>query len=140
MIVYGYLPLMVTQQCPIGNYAGGKTNGIYCSEKDNDNLYFLKDRKGIKFPLMPDCKQCVCTILNGKPLFTLKFYDEILETTTGSVRLLFTKEGSRRTERILNAYAEMTEDCTVQRGETKILLHEMSEKGNTKGHYFRGVE
>lgn len=140
MIVYGYLPLMVTQQCPIGNYAGGKTNGIYCSEKDNDNLYFLKDRKGVKFPLMPDCKQCVCTILNGKPLFTLKFYDEILETTTGSVRLLFTKEGSRRTERILNAYAEMTEDCTVQRGETKILLHEMSEKGNTKGHYFRGVE
>ena len=140
MIVYGYLPLMVTQQCPIGNYAGGKTNGIYCSERNTDRLYFLKDRKGMKFPLMPNCKQCICTILNGKPLFTLKFYDEILQSTTGSVRLLFTKEGSRRTERILNAYAEMTEDCTVQRGETKILLHEMSEKGNTKGHYFRGVE
>ncbi|HIT88473.1 MAG TPA: DUF3656 domain-containing protein [Candidatus Coprocola pullicola] len=140
MVVYGYLPLMTTQQCPIGNFAGGKKAGIYCSEKDSDRLYFLKDRKGMKFPLMPDCKQCVCTILNGKPLFTLKFYDEILESTTGSVRLLFTKEGSRKTQRILNAYAEMTEDCTIQRGETKILLAEMSEKGSTKGHYFRGVE
>ena len=29
MVVYGYLPLMITQQCPIGNYAGGKTNGIF---------------------------------------------------------------------------------------------------------------
>jgi len=140
MVVYGYLPLMVTQQCPIGNFAGGKTSGIYCSEKDNDDLYFLKDRKGMKFPLMTDCKQCVCTILNGKPLFTLKFYDEILESTTGSVRLMFTKEGAKRTQRILNAYAEMTKDCTIQSGETKILLHEMSEKGSTKGHYFRGVE
>ena len=140
MVVYGYLPLMITQQCPIGNYAGGKIEGIYCSEKDNDDLYFLKDRKGMKFPLMPDCKQCVCTILNGKPLFTLKFYDEILQSTTGSVRLLFTKEGSRRTERILNAYAEMTLYDTIPTAETKILLHEMSEKGNTKGHYFRGVE
>ena len=140
MVVYGYLPLMITQQCPIGNYAGGKIEGIYCSEKDNDDLYFLKDRKGMKFPLMPDCKQCVCTILNGKPLFTLKFYDEILQSTTGSIRLLFTKEGSRRTERILNAYAEMTLYDTVPTAETKILLHEMSEKGNTKGHYFRGVE
>lgn len=140
MVVYGYLPLMVTQQCPIGNYTGGKTNGIYCSEKDNDSLYFLKDRKGMKFPLMTDCKQCICTILNGKPLFTLKFYDEILESATGTVRLIFTKEGAKRTQRILNAYAEMTEDCTIQSGETRILLHEMNEKGSTKGHYFRGVE
>ncbi len=41
MVVYGYLPLMITQQCPIGNYAGGKTNGIFCSKKGEDSLYFL---------------------------------------------------------------------------------------------------
>lgn len=140
MVVYGYLPLMTTQQCPIGNFAGGKKAGIYCSEKGKDGLYFLKDRKAMKFPLMPDCRQCVCTILNAKPLFTLKFYDEILQSTTGSVRLLFTKEGGQRTKKILDAYADMTEDCTTQNVETKILLHQMNEKGSTKGHYFRGVE
>ena len=140
MVVYGYLPLMKTQQCPIGNYAGGKDGHKYCSERNNEDLYFLRDRKGVKFPLMTDCERCVCTILNGKPLFTLKFYDEILESTTGYVRLDFTKEGPGRTEKIARAYGEMTADVERISPATRNLLGEMSEKGNTKGHFFRGVE
>lgn len=140
MVVYGYLPLMKTQQCPIGNYVGGKEGHFYCSEKNNTELYFLRDRKGMKFPLMTDCERCVCTILNSKPLFTLKFYDEILESVTGSVRLDFTKEGAGRAARITKAYAEMTQDPKKISTETRNLLEEMKEKGNTKGHFFRGVE
>lgn len=140
MIVYGYLPLMTTQQCPVGNFAGGKTSGQYCSKRYHNDLYFLRDRKGEKFPLMTDCERCVCGILNGKPLFTLKFYDEILENAVGSVRLQFTKEGPGRTERVLRAYCEMTKDPQRCGAETKQLLQQMSEKGSTKGHFFRGVE
>ena len=140
MVVYGYLPLMKTQQCPIGNYAGGKEGHFYCSERNNTELYFLRDRKGMKFPLMTDCESCVCTILNSKPLFTLKFYDEILESVTGSVRLDFTKEGPGRAARVTKAYAEMTQDPKKISTETRNLLEEMKEKGNTKGHFFRGVE
>lgn len=140
MIVYGYLPLMKTQQCPIGNYVGGKDGGKYCTERHTDGLYFLRDRKGEKFPLLTDCDRCICTILNGKPLFTLKFYDEILESTTGFVRLDFTKEGGVRAERIAAAYREMTADALHPGAATRILLGEMSEKGSTKGHFFRGVE
>ncbi|MDD4842852.1 MAG: U32 family peptidase [Anaerotignum sp.] len=140
MVVYGYLPLMKTQQCPIGNYAGGKEGHFYCSEKNNTELYFLRDRMGMKFPLMTDCERCVCTVLNSKPLFTLKFYDEILESVTGSVRLEFTKEGTGRAARITKAYAEMTQDPKKISTETRNLLEEMREKGNTKGHFFRGVE
>ena len=140
MVVYGYLPLMKTQQCPIGNYVGGKNGHKYCSERNKEDLYFLRDRKGVKFPLMTDCERCVCTILNGKPLFTLKFYDEILESTTGYVRLDFTKEGPGRTEKIARAYGEMTADVERISPATRNLLGEMSEKGNTKGHFFRGVE
>ncbi|MDO4530828.1 MAG: DUF3656 domain-containing protein [Bacillota bacterium] len=140
MVVYGYLPLMKTQQCPIGNYVGGKEGHKYCSERNNEELYFLRDRKGVKFPLMTDCERCVCTILNGKPLFTLKFYDEILESTTGYVRMDFTKEGPARTEKIAKAYGEMTADVEHISPATRNLLGEMNEKGNTKGHFFRGVE
>ncbi|WMI80243.1 DUF3656 domain-containing U32 family peptidase [Anaerotignum sp. MB30-C6] len=140
MVVYGYLPLMKTQQCPIGNYVGGKQGHFYCSERNNTELYFLRDRKGMKFPLMTDCESCVCTILNSKPLFTLKFYDEILESVTGSVRLDFTKEGAGRAARITKAYAEMTQDPKKISTETRNLLEEMRDKGNTKGHFFRGVE
>ncbi len=140
MVVYGYLPLMVTQQCPIGNFAGGKHSGLYCKERFREELYFLRDRKGEKFPLMTDCERCVCSILNGKPLFTLKFYDEILENAVGSVRLQFTKEGPARVERIVKAYSEMTKNTANCSAETKSLLQQMSEKGSTKGHFFRGVE
>ncbi len=140
MIGYGYLPLMTTQQCPVGNFAGEKHSGLYCKERFHEDLYFLRDRKGEKFPLMTDCERCVCSILNGKPLFTLKFYDEVLENAVGSVRLQFTKEGQGRTERILQAYIEMMQNPKWYSVETKQLLHQMSEKGSTKGHFFRGVE
>lgn len=140
MVVYGYLPLMKTQQCPIGNYVGGKEGHFFCSEKNQTELYFLRDRKGMKFPLMTDCERCVCTVLNSKPLFTLKFYDEILESVTGSVRIDFTKEGPGRAAKIIKAYGEMTQNPNIISAETRNLLEEMKEKGNTKGHFFRGVE
>ncbi len=140
MVVYGYLPLMKTQQCPIGNYAGGKDGRRYCTERGNEDLYFLRDRKGVKFPLLTDCERCVCTILNGKPLFTLKFYDEILESAAGYVRMDFTKEGRGRTERIARAYGEKTADCEKTSPLVRELLGEMGERGSTKGHFFRGVE
>lgn len=140
IVVYGYLPLMKTQQCPIGNYAGGKNGQRYCTERDNEDLYFLRDRKGVKFPLLTDCGRCVCTILNGKPLFTLKFYDEILESAAGYVRMDFTKEGPGRTERIAKAYGEKTADCGKTSPLVRELIGEMGERGSTKGHFFRGVE
>lgn len=140
MVVYGYLPLMTTQQCPIGNFAGEKHSGQYCKKRWNQDLYFLRDRKGEKFPMMTDCERCVCSILNGKPLFALKFYDEVLDNAVGSVRLNFTKEGPARVERIVRAYAEMTKDTAHCSAETRALLQQMSEKGSTKGHFFRGVE
>lgn len=140
MVVYGYLPLMKTQQCPIGNFVGGKEGKLYCSECNSGELYFLKDRKDMKFPLDTDCEACVCTILNSKPMFTLKFYNEILESVTGTVRLDFTKEGGARTNKVAKAYAEMTDNWEKVSDATRVLLDEMNERGNTKGHFFRGVE
>ena len=140
MVVYGYLPLMTTVQCPIGNYAGGRTAGIYCSERYSDEDYVLKDRKDVAFPLLPNCDTCVCQILNSKPLFTLKFYDEILETPSGFVRLDFTKETSGEVSDIVRGYMEMTDDVRHPRQAAKALLNKMSKRAVTKGHFFRGVE
>ena len=139
-VVYGYLPLMTTVQCPIGNYAGNKTSGIYCSERFSDARYVLKDRKDVAFPLLPDCTQCVCQILNSKPLFTLKFYDEVLDTPAGYVRLDFTRETPGETAEIIRAYAEMTANPKRPGENAKALLRRMEKKAVTKGHFFRGVE
>ena len=97
-------------------------------------MYFLRDRKGEKFPLMTDCELlCMFYFDNGKPLFALKFYDEVLDNAVGSVRLNFTKEGPARVERIVQAYAEMTKDTAHCNAQTRALLQQMSEKGSTKG-------
>jgi len=140
MIVYGHLPLMTTHQCPIGNYAGDKTNHAYCKMRYTDEDFYLKDRKGETFPLLPDCRQCVCSVLNGKPLFTLKFFDEILESPTGSVRLIFTNENALQTDKIISAYGDMLKNPEKPSIRAKRLITEMGENGSTKGHYFRGIE
>ena len=79
-------------------------------------------------------------MLNSKPLFTLKFYDEILQTNTGYVRLDFTRETPKETAEIIRAYSEMTEDCRHPGPNAAALLRRMSGKAVTKGHFFRGVE
>ncbi|MGL4790250.1 MAG: U32 family peptidase, partial [Anaerotignaceae bacterium] len=140
MIGYGHLPLMTTHQCPVGADAGGKESGMGCSLKGNNKTFYLKDRKGEQFPLITDCDQCICTILNGKPLFTLKFFDEILASPTGAIRLMFTTESAKEVERIINCYSDCLKDWVEPSQRAKNLTKEMTEKGSTKGHFFRGIE
>ncbi|MCQ4726428.1 U32 family peptidase [Anaerotignum faecicola] len=140
MIGYGHLPLMTTHQCPVGLYAGNKQNGMYCELKNSGKQFYLKDRKGETFPLLTNCKECVCTILNGKPVFLLKFFEEILASPTGALRLMFTTETAAETNRIIEAYGRMLDDWVDLHPSVKKLIREMAEKGSTKGHYFRGIE
>ena len=92
------------------------------------------------FPLLPNCSQCVCQILNSKPLFTLKFFDEVLENPAGYVRLDFTRETPGETADIIRAYAEMVNDPKHPGQAATDMLNKMSKKATTKGHFFRGVE
>ena len=100
----------------------------------------MKDRKGEEFPLLTDCELCVCSVLNGKPLFTLKFFEELLATPTGSVRLQFTLEDAAQTDRIIEAHESALEDWVDLKPAVRSLIREMGDKGSTKGHYFRGIE
>ena len=64
LIVYGKIPVMFTNYCFLG-----KTNKCYekcnhqCSKK---NKYYLKDRLGLKFRIIPDNNQTITTIYNSK--------------------------------------------------------------------------
>ena len=63
-IVYGRLPLMSCRYCFMGN-----TNKCYpeCSAYCKNNIpYYLKDRLGFLFPIVPDNLQTVTTIYNSK--------------------------------------------------------------------------
>lgn len=64
LIVYGKIPLMSMNYCLLG-----KTNkcyptcGVHCSE---DKEYYLKDRLGFNFRIVPDNIQTVTTVYNSK--------------------------------------------------------------------------
>ena len=64
LTVYGNTPLMTTNYCLLG-----KTNKCYssCEHKCNSsNKYYLKDRLGFLFRIVPDNIQTVTTIYNSK--------------------------------------------------------------------------
>ncbi|MCC8097701.1 MAG: U32 family peptidase, partial [Eubacterium sp.] len=102
VIVYGRLPLMVTEQCPMGNFAGGNKGRRFCPLKNKAEGFSLKDRTGIVHPLEPNCEGCFCRILSGEPLFA----PEALELKPSSFRLVFTTEDGKETERITNYFTE----------------------------------
>lgn len=67
LIVYGNLPIMAINYCLLG-----KTNKCYpnCQMqcRKTDNTYYLKDRLGYKFRIIPDSLQTVTLICNSKTL------------------------------------------------------------------------
>lgn len=66
LIVYGNLPLMATNYCFLG-----KTNHCYpdCGTAcQKNNTYYLKDRLGFQFKIIPDNMQTVTVIFNSKTL------------------------------------------------------------------------
>ena len=72
LTVYGNTPLMTTNYCLLG-----KTNKCYssCEHKCNSsNKYYLKDRLGFLFRIIPDNIQTVTTIYNSK-ITSIKSYN-----------------------------------------------------------------
>ncbi|MDO4669741.1 MAG: U32 family peptidase, partial [Butyricicoccus pullicaecorum] len=116
MIVYGYLPLMVFENCAIRRRTGKCT----CEQ----GLTTLTDRTGQTFALLPEFG-CRNTLLNSKPLF-LADKPEWKKSGTSFGRICLTTESPERASEVWRAYGE---GCTLVFAE-----------GFTRGLYQRGVE
>ena len=113
-VVYGRLPLMITENCIIKNRTGQCT----CQ---GENI--LTDRKGERFPVVkaPGCRN---EILNSKKLF-LADKPDWKKVGLTYARLLFTTENPWECAQALERY----------RGESQWAPAEF-----TRGLYYRGVE
>ena len=121
MIVYGYLPMMVSANCIRKTTEG-------CSGKPE--LLFLKDRKGKEMPVRNQCRFCYNTIYNESPMSLLGLSEDVERFSPSSLRLNFTIEDRAETEKVLNAFhAEYME------GKKAAPLTNF-----TRGHFKRGVE
>ena len=116
-IVYGRLPLMITENCLIRN----RTGHCACTT----GPVKLQDRKGEEFPVVRDGDTCRSVILNGKKLYWLDRLEDWRGLGLYALRLLFTTENPREVDQILRACAT---GAAFDPG------------GATRGLYLRGVE
>ena len=126
LMVYGYLPVMVSVQCL--HSTTGSCNK--CSHKTN-RVDYLLDRIDKRFYLKTNCNSCYNIIYNGQRLSLLDQADKIIGLKPGGIRLDFTHEAYDEIKSILDAF------CGVFAHGKKAYL----EFDNiTRGHFKRGVE
>lgn len=124
MVIYGYLPLMISAQCVHANTHG-------CDKKPQ--ITYLKDRYGKNFPVKNQCMECYNTIYNSTPLVLFGYRKELEDRGIHKYRLSFTIEDDKRMKEIFSLY----ENAFLQK---KVDVAEVFQGEYTNGHYKRGVE
>lgn len=117
LIIFGRLPLMLTENCLIRSRTGACT----CST-DSPRLV---DRIGEEFRIVRDCDTCRSVLLNGKKLNLLDKRDELRSLGLWALRMSFTTEN---TAEIDGALAAWHGEAAFDPG------------ASTRGLYLRGVE
>ena len=100
LLVYGRMPLMVTENCLIK----GRTGSCAC----DGAVTRLKDKTGADFPVIRDGDACRSILLNGKKLYWLDRQNDLGKLGLWAVRLSFTTENPREVDQILSDYQNQT--------------------------------
>ena len=117
ILIYGRLPLMLTENCLIH----GKTGSCTCHTAPAK----LTDKTGAEFPIVKDGNTCRSVLLNGKKLYWLDRQDDLARLGLWATRLYFTTENPKEVDRILSSYQNPTP---------------FDPGACTRGLYLRGVE
>jgi len=96
ILVYGRLPLMVTENCLIR----GRTGNCTC----NLSTGKLMDKTGAEFPLIRDGSSCRSILLNGKKLSWLDRQKDLGRLGLWGIRMYFTTESPREVDQVLENY------------------------------------
>lgn len=123
LLIYGYLPLMVSAGCVLKSL--GK-----CNKKES--LCYLKDRYGKRFAVRNYCTDCYNILYNSSPLALFGMRQEVETIHPMSLRMQFTAESAKETEKILSFF----EKIYIQNEKWE----QNDWKDYTNGHMKRGVE
>lgn len=95
VMVYGHLPLMITENCVIKNNSKCPCNA---------DVNYITDRKGIKFPVIRDGKSHRNVVLNSLPLFMGDKLNEISKSGAERLLMYFTIENSAKVKAVCDSY------------------------------------
>ncbi len=99
LLIYGRMPLMVTENCIMKN----RTGQCVCQQGPQK----LVDRTGAEFPIIKDGRSCRSVLLNGKKLSLLDRREDLSRLGLWGLRLSFTTENSKEVDRCLRDYMNM---------------------------------
>ena len=154
MLVYGYLPVMVTAQCIAKTVdqcrKQTEAKAAYSrEEKSNRNIRELTDRYGNPFLVENRCEDCYNIIYNSVPLCLFDEKAALREIGPSRLRLQFSVEDGEQTRRVLQeciqAFSGGTQKETA--GSPPDFKND-TERGSdphqpagrfTRGHFRRGV-
>ena len=120
LLIYGYLPLMISAQCVRKNLDRCRNDG---------GRVFLKDRYGKIFPVQCFCGSCYNVIYNSLPYGLPDEAEQIRALGPAALRLSFTLEDAAEVRRILRDFRGSCQTGRI-----------MPKRELTKGHFKRGVE
>ena len=99
LLIYGRMPLMVTENCIMKN----RTGACVCQQGPQK----LVDRTGAEFPIIKDGCSCRSVLLNGKKLSLLDRREDLSRLGLWGLRLYFTTENAREVDRCLRDFVNM---------------------------------
>lgn len=97
VIVYGYLPMMVSAGCIQKTTRG-------CQKKSGQMT--ITDRYRNSFVVKNECDYCYNILYNYVPLYLGDRMEEVYQIGPGRIRLMFTTERQQEVRQILSAYFE----------------------------------
>lgn len=124
-LVYGHIPIMVTEQCPVRD-----ANGCRPSTALGSISAYLKDRKGAQLPVERHCHFCYSTIYSSDPIWLGDKPEVLRHLPVDGLRMFFLEEAPERVGSTLTAYVHALEGKAAHNGPSSY----------TRGHFFRGVE
>ena len=98
ILVYGRLPLMVTENC----LTKGRNGNCTC----NLSMGKLVDKTGAEFPIIKDGDRCRSILLNGKKLNWLDRQKDLNRLGLWGIRMYFTTESPREVDHVLGNYLD----------------------------------
>jgi putative protease len=130
-VVYGYMPVMTTEYCPVSIHGSDCNQSGGCS---NTN-YGIIDEKRKVFRIVK-LDSCRTQILNSDVLFLADELDEITGSGVSKLRGDFYIESPEEIGSIIKLYKNHRNMDQNDRS----LVEKIKGKGFTKGHFYRGVD
>ena len=137
--VYGRLPLMISECCPVGSTVGGYSASSKCSGSCSKGDAVLEDRLGFEFPLMCDRLDCRSTILNSNVLFVPDDATSLREAGVDILRIYVWDEDPKTVKELVDLFKAAACGDIEKTASYSGLIERIKASGFTKGHYHRGV-